>query len=51
MVDSEKKWEESFETALENLEKYSEPRILNALEILDGNNVGLKFQFKMLRNW
>ena len=51
MVNSVKKWEESFERAPANLEMYWGPKIPNAPEILDGINVGLEFQSKMLRMW
>ena len=51
MVNSVRKWGESFETAPANLEMSSWAKILNALETLDGINVGLEFQSKMLRMW
>ena len=51
MVDSVRKWGESFETATANLKKYSGARILNVLKNLEGCHVRLKFQFKMLGSW
>ena len=48
MVNLVRKWCESFEKAPANLKKYSGPKIRNAPVSLNGNNVGLKFQFKML---
>ena len=51
MVDLVRKWEESFKKAPTNLEMYSRAKILNAPENLEGGNVGLKFQSKMLRMW
>ena len=50
-VDSVKKMKGSFEKAPANLKKSLGPRIPNAPKTLDGINVGLKFQFKMLRRW
>ena len=50
-VDSVRKMEECFERAPANLEKYSGARIPNASESLDGGNIGLKFQSKLLRMW
>ena len=53
MVDMtvERKMEESFERTSANLEMYSGAKIPNAPESLEGGNVGLKFQSKMLRMW
>ena len=51
MVDMtvERKMEESFERTSANLEMYSGAKILKATETLDGINVGLELQSKMLR--
>ena len=49
MVDSLRKWGESFERAPANVEKYSGAKIPNAPKSLEVRNVGLKFQSKMLR--
>ena len=49
MVDSVMKMKEALERALANLEKYLGAKILYAHLSLDDGNVGLKFQFKMLR--
>ena len=51
MVDSVRKWWEAFERAPANLKMYSGAKILKAPESLQGRNVGLKFQSKMLRMW
>ena len=50
-VDSVRKMEVSFERAPANLKNYLGPRIPNAPKTLEGINVGLKFQFEMLRRW
>ena len=50
-VDSVWKMEESFERTPANLEMYLGAKIPNAPESLDGGNVGLKFQSKLLRMW
>ena len=41
MVDSVRKWEESFERDAVNVEKYSGARIPDAPESLEGNDVGM----------
>ena len=48
MVNSVRKWGESFERAPANLEMYLGAKIPDAPKTLDGINVGLKFQFKCL---
>ena len=50
-VDSVWKMEESFGRAPAILEIYLRAKIPNAPESLDGGNVGLKFQSKLLRMW
>ena len=50
-VDLVRRMEESFERAPAHLEMYSRARIPKAPESLEGGNVGLKFQFKMLGMW
>ena len=42
---------ESFERVPAHLKKHLRRRIPNAPKTLEGINVGLKFQFEMLRRW
>ena len=51
MVDLVGKMKESFEKTPVNLKEYSGAAIPNGPESLDDDNIGLKFQFKMLRRW
>ena len=50
-VDLVRKIEEFVQTDTANFEKYSGANIPNAPVSLDGDNVKLTFQFKMLRRW
>ena len=50
-VDLVRKMKDSFEKVPANLKEYLWPRIPNSPKTLEGINVGLKFQFEMLRKW